>query len=152
MWIPILLLSAHLLTGQWPVDNPEVLAGFQPPDTVWGPGHRGIDLAAHTGDPVQAMEAGTVTFTGIVAGKAIVTVGYPGPEHRRSTYEPVIASVAVGQHVAAGDLLGTVAATGGHCGGQHGCLHVGLRTDSGYLDPATLVARVPAVLKPRAGA
>jgi hypothetical protein len=78
-----------------------------------------------------------------------VSVAYPGSERLRSTYEPVVASVAIGQEVPLGGLLGTVAPVGGHCGGERGCLHVGLRTDTRYLDPRVLVSRLPAVLKPQ---
>lgn len=134
--------------GQWPVGSPTVVEGFSPPSAAWAAGHRGVDLAATTGDAVLAMQAGTVAFVGTVAGKPIVTVSYPGEAGLRSTYEPVIASVRTGDAVREGQLLGTVALLGGHCGGFHGCLHVGLRTDDRYLDPLSLLERRPAVLKP----
>jgi murein DD-endopeptidase MepM/ murein hydrolase activator NlpD len=150
---PALPLAAALLagvvpTGQWPVDDPLVTRYFQPPSARWLAGHRGVDVAAATGDPVRSMAAGTVSFVGVIGGIPVVSVRYPGIEHRRSTYEPVTATVHSGQPVAQGELLGTVAAAGGHCGGNHGCLHIGLKTDTQYLDPASLVRRPPAVLKP----
>lgn len=135
--------------AHWPVDSPDVLIGFAPPGLAWESGHRGVDFSATTGDRVLAMAAGTVAFVGSIAGKPVVTIALPGSEHPRSTYEPVIASVTVGQRVAAGQLIGVVAVLGGHCGGARGCLHVGLRTDAGYLDPLTLVRPPPAILKPR---
>lgn len=143
-WLLILAAPA----GQWPVGSPTVVEGFSPPGQAWDAGHRGIDLAARTGDPVLSMAAGTVAFAGVLAGKPVVTIAYPGPEHLRSTYEPVVAGVAVGEVVAQGQPIGTVAVAGGHCGGAVGCLHVGLRTDDHYLDPRSLIARRPAVLKP----
>lgn len=148
MWITWAAGALAVVMGTWPVADPTVVARFDPPVAAWSSGHRGVDLAARTGDVVRSMAAGTVLFAGTIAGKPVVSVGYPGPDRPRSTYEPVIPSVAVGQQVAEGAVLGTVAVIGGHCGGTRGCLHVGLRTDTRYLDPLTLVGRAPAVLKP----
>jgi murein DD-endopeptidase MepM/ murein hydrolase activator NlpD len=131
--------------GPWPVPGP-ILAPYDPPPFDWQSGHRGVDLAAMPGEPVVAMAAGTVAFAGSVGGVPVVTVRYPGSERLRSTYEPVSALVRVGQRVVAGQRLGVVAAAGGHCSGR--CLHVGLRTDTRYLDPGSLLARPAAVLKP----
>ena len=89
-----------------------------------------------------------MSFVGRIAGKPVISIAYPGAGHPRSTYEPVIASVVVGQHVAEGAVIGTLAAAGGHCGGTAGCLHVGLRTDDHYLDPLSLLDKRPAILKP----
>jgi murein DD-endopeptidase MepM/ murein hydrolase activator NlpD len=134
--------------GHWPVDPPTIVRAFAPPVVAWAAGHRGVDLAASTGQEVRSMAAGVVTFVGDVAGIPVVTVGYPSADGRRSTYEPVIASVRPGQAVNVGTPLGTVAESGGHCGGARGCLHVGLRTDGRYLNPRILVSGEPAVLKP----
>jgi murein DD-endopeptidase MepM/ murein hydrolase activator NlpD len=147
---PLIVVSA-VATGQWPVDSPTITRGFEPPSANWLAGHRGVDLAAEAGDQVRSMAVGTIGFVGQIGGVPVVTVRYPGTGHRRSTYEPVTASVRVGQRVAQGQLIGTVAPAGGHCGGRD-CLHVGLKTDSGYLDPASLLRRPPAILKPTAAA
>ncbi len=98
------------------------------------------------------MAAGVIGFAGTVAGKGVVTVVLAGGA--RLTYEPVRASVRVGTQVRDGQVIGTVVAAGGHCGGERGCLHIGLRATSGagpafYLDPLSLLERRPAVLKPR---
>lgn len=132
--------------GRWPVAAPVVLSGFRPPDAPWAAGHRGVDLAARTGEPVRAVLAGRVAFAGSVAGKPVVTIALP--DGRRVTYEPVRASVREGDSVSAGDVLGALSGSGGHCGGRSGCLHVGLITPSGYADPLGLLGRRPAVLKP----
>ena len=134
--------------GQWPVEPPIVTQAYHPPSVRWGAGHRGVDLRATSGQPVHSMQAGQVAFVGIIDGVPVVTVRYPGPDHRRSTYQPVVPSVTVGQSIPQGAILGAVAPEGGHCGGLVGCLHVGLRTDTAYLDPAILVRRPPAILKP----
>jgi murein DD-endopeptidase MepM/ murein hydrolase activator NlpD len=153
MWMTTLAVAVPvaLFVGHWPVDEPAVIAGYSPPSLHWSNGHRGADFAATTGDRVLSMAAGTVAFVGSIAGKPVVTVALPGPEHLRSTYEPVVATVSVGDIVGPGQQIGTVAVAGGHCGGAAGCLHVGLRTDAGYLDPLSLVRPPPAVLKPRIG-
>ena len=130
--------------GVWPLDQTRVVGSFSPPAKDWLAGHRGVDLAASVGQPVRSMVAGQVVFAGLVAGKPVVSVALP--DGRRVTYEPVRAQVAVGDSVSAGELLGVVAAAGGHC--AVACLHVGLRTPTGYADPLSLLGRRPAVLKP----
>jgi len=148
----ILLTLALAVPAGWPVDDPIVVSVFRPPEADWRAGHRGIDLAARTGDPVRAMASGMVGFAGMIAGKPVVTVVLAGGA--RLTYEPVLATVHAGALVRDGEVIGSVAASGGHCGGGRGCLHVGLRTTTGsgatvYLDPLSLLERRPAVLKPR---
>ena len=148
----VLLALALAFPAGWPVDDPRVVSGFRPPAADWQAGHRGVDLAARTSDPVRAMAAGVVGFAGVIAGKPVVTVTLPGGA--RLTYEPVLASVTVGTLVRDGDVIGRVASSGGHCGGARGCLHVGLRSTTGtgdpaYRDPLSLLERRPAVLKPR---
>jgi murein DD-endopeptidase MepM/ murein hydrolase activator NlpD len=144
--LSVLVALALLPGGGWPVDSPHLMSEFRPPEATWASGHRGIDLAADTGDRVLAMAAGTVAFVGAVGGKPVVTVRHP--DGRRTTYEPVVATVAAGAEVGTGDVIGRVAAAGGHCGGGRGCLHVGLRAGEAYLDPRNLLSRPPAVLKP----
>jgi murein DD-endopeptidase MepM/ murein hydrolase activator NlpD len=148
MWPALALAVAVLPGGAWPVDPPAITRPYRPPGVDWHAGHRGIDLAAITGQTVRAMADGVVGFVGVIGGIPIVTVRYPGDGHRRSTYEPVWAVVRPGQIVRQGDPLGSVAVAGGHCGGLTGCLHVGLRGDAGYLDPASLIGPVTIVLKP----
>lgn len=150
--LSIAVSHALAVPAGWPVDDPRVVSAFRPPAQDWHSGHRGVDLAVATGDPVRAMASGVIGFAGTVGGKPVVTVVLAGGA--RLTYEPVRASVRVGEPVRDGDVIGSVAAAGGHCGGLRGCLHVGLRseTSSGgpvYLDPLRLLDRRPAVLKPR---
>jgi len=128
-------------------------AGFDPPAQDWLAGHRGVDFAALPGTPVRAVAAGVVAFAGPVAGRPVVVVRLP--DGRRTTYEPVRALVGVGEQVAAGATLGVVVDRAGSdpdpAGGRHcasGCLHLGLRTATGYADPLSLLTRPPAVLKP----
>ena len=110
-----------------PVPGP-VVRGFDPPEQRWNAGHRGVDLAAAVGSPVRAAADGEVSVAQTIAGRGVVTIVHGD---LRTTYEPVRASVRVGEQVHAGDVLGTVQA--GHCAA--GCLHFGLKRGEQYLDP-----------------
>jgi murein DD-endopeptidase MepM/ murein hydrolase activator NlpD len=124
----------------WPVGlRPPVLRGWEPPPTPYGRGHRGVDLAAPPGTPVRAVAAGRVSFAGPVAGKGVVSVELTGAGDPplRTTYEPVRPSVAKGDEVAPGALLGTVEPTGSHC--DTPCVHWGLRRADTYLNPLSLL-------------
>ena len=121
----------------WPLDpRPEVVTPFDPPDAPYGAGHRGVDLAAAPSSVVRSAGPGTVLFAGVVAGRGVVSVAHPGG--LRTTYEPVTATVRVGDTVVRGDLLGVLAA--GHPGcAAPACLHWGLRRGALYLDPLALL-------------
>ncbi|MGW0770271.1 murein hydrolase activator EnvC family protein [Streptomyces sp. NPDC002676] len=122
----------------WPVGvRPVVLRGWEPPATAYGPGHRGVDLAAPPGAPVHAVAPGRVTFAGRVAGRGVVSVQLTGTD-LRTTYEPVTPSVKEGDEVGAGELLGTVETAGSHCGTTT-CVHWGLLRGETYLDPLSLL-------------
>ncbi|EPJ39002.1 hypothetical protein STAFG_3982 [Streptomyces afghaniensis 772] len=124
----------------WPVGlRPRVLRGWEPPASVYGPGHRGVDLAAAPGTPVRAVAAGRVAFAGRVAGKGVVSVDLTGTGDPllRTTYEPVTASVEEGQEVEPGEVIGTVDTAGSHCTAT--CVHWGLRRDETYLNPLSLL-------------
>lgn len=133
---------------EWPLDpRPAVVNVFDPPAHRYGAGHRGVDLAGRPGQPVRAVAAGTVSFAGRLAGRGVVVVDHG---RLRSTYEPVDAQVAVGDVVAAGQLLGTLTSDLSHCLPSV-CLHLGAKTASGYLDPLDLLGGGPIRLKPLAG-
>lgn len=125
---------------QWPLDpRPRVLRRFVAPVSTYGPGHRGLDLAAPPGAPVLAVEGGLVTHAGSVAGRGTVTVEHE--DGLRSTYEPVTPGVARGAQVEAGDALGVVQPVGAaapHCATAT-CLHLGARLGPAYLDPLPLL-------------
>ncbi|GAA2101575.1 hypothetical protein GCM10009841_17420 [Microlunatus panaciterrae] len=147
-WLhPVPALAEPLLPppAGWPLaGRPQVLRGFDPPTSRWGPGHRGVDLAADVGDPVLAAAAGTVTFAGRVAGRGVVVVDHGAA---RTTYEPVAPLLPVGARVRAQTALG-VLTTGDHCL-LRSCLHWGLIRDGSYLDPLALVGPVRVRLLPR---
>ncbi len=120
----------------WPLDpTPDVVRGFAPQSRPWGPGHRGVDLLGSMGQPVRAARAGTVSYAGPLAGRGVVVVGHGS---LRTTYEPVVPGVHVGQRVSAGQVVGLLALVGSHCF-PSACLHWGLLRGEEYLDPLSLV-------------
>lgn len=124
----------------WPVtpaggEGPVVERGFAPPAVPWAAGHRGVDLRAGPGAPVRAAAPGRVSYAGQVAGRGVVAIELAGG--LRVTYQPVRASVAVGDEVGAGQVVGVLAVGPWHCPG--GCLHWGLRRGDVYLDPLSLL-------------
>ncbi len=134
--------------GVWPLDpRPPVARGFDPPDTAYGRGHRGVDLLGRAGRPVRSTLAGRVTFAASLAGRGVVVVDHG---FGRTTYQPVQASVRVGEHVGRGQVIGTLRAGGSHCL-PRACLHWGLLRGTTYLDPLVLVGGVPVRLLPLTG-
>ncbi|MFF1305948.1 murein hydrolase activator EnvC family protein [Streptomyces sp. NPDC058307] len=130
-------VSVPVIGRTWPVGTrPTVLRGWEPPATVYGRGHRGVDLAAPADTPVRAVAPGRVSFAGRVAGRGVVSVELTGTD-LRTTYEPVTASVDKGDEVEAGEVVGTVEPTGSHC--TTTCVHWGLRRGESYLDPLSLL-------------
>ncbi|GAA1121404.1 murein hydrolase activator EnvC family protein [Nocardiopsis composta] len=132
----------------WPLaGRPGVVRPFAPPPEPWLPGHRGVDLAAPAGAEVRAAGAGRVAFAGRIAGVGAVSVQHGA---LRTTYLPVVPSVARGDPVAAGDPLGTLDPGARHCPGRP-CLHWGLRLGRDYLDPLGLLGLGAIRLLPPAG-
>ncbi|MEP7333249.1 MAG: peptidoglycan DD-metalloendopeptidase family protein [Terracoccus sp.] len=131
---------------QWPlVPQPSVERGFDLPDRPWLPGHRGVDLRAVVGQSVLAPAAGRVTFSGSLAGRGVVVVAHPNG--LRSTFEPVVGGVAVGQNVAPGQRVAQVSGGAGHCA-PIACLHWGVLRARAYLDPLSFLDRRPVLLLP----
>lgn len=150
--LPALLLLAGALTAPcaasaqetqsqprftWPLSPaPQVTRPFDAPDTPYGPGHRGVDLAASPGQPVLAAGPGVVVFAGRIAGEGIVSIDHDGG--LRTTYEPVTPTVAAGTQTSTGQQIGTVEP--GHPGcPTAACLHWGVRRGEEYLNPLALI-------------
>jgi murein DD-endopeptidase MepM/ murein hydrolase activator NlpD len=113
----------------------QVLRRFDPPRSVYGPGHRGVDLALDPGGAVLAAADGTVRFAGPVAGRGVMVVAHP--DGVSTEYEPVRPLVSVGATVHAGQPIGRLSGTHRGCPGS--CLHWGARRAGAYLDPLSLL-------------
>jgi murein DD-endopeptidase MepM/ murein hydrolase activator NlpD len=118
-------------TWTWPVVGP-VGRGFDPPDSPYGSGHRGIDIAAPVGTPVRAPASGAVSFAGNVGGHLFLTIDHG--EGLLSTCS-FLSSLLVrrGDLVAQGQV---VALSGpGHVGDPAPSVHLGVRLNGQYVDP-----------------
>ncbi|HEY0249037.1 MAG TPA: peptidoglycan DD-metalloendopeptidase family protein [Gryllotalpicola sp.] len=129
----------------WPISPPgAILRPFEAPAGPYAAGHRGIDIAAGPGEAVLAPAAGTVTFTGVVVDRPVVTIRLD--DDVLVSLEPVTGELPLGGHAAAGQRLGAVA-HGGHCDAR--CVHLGVRVAGEYVNPLLFLAGVPpAVLLP----
>lgn len=129
----------------WPVAGPRrVIAPFRAPAHEYGPGHRGMDIAAELGADVRAPADGVVAFRGTVVDRPLLTLD-TGDSHI-ITLAPMDSSLLPGEVVEAGTVIGTVA-VGGHA--VRGALHVGVRVGGDYVNPRPLFGEVPrAVLLP----
>lgn len=110
-----------------PVDAP-VADPFRSPDDPYGSGNRGIEYDTEPGDVVRAAAAGTVVFSGAVAGSLHVTIDHGGGVVSSYSYLLRV-SVRVGGRVSQGQV---VAIAGDR-------MHFGVRVDGSYVDPATLI-------------
>lgn len=131
--------------GTWPLEPlPEVVSAFDPPDSPWGAGHRGVDLLGGLGQQVRAAMNGRISFAAPLAGRGVVVVDHG---RTRTTYEPLVPTVAVGDTVSAGQVIGRLSSPGSHCWPRL-CLHWGWKRGETYLDPLLLVGGGPVRLLP----
>lgn len=94
--------------------------------------HRGVDVAAPMGTPIVAAAAGTVTYAGEMGSYGeIVIIDHGNGIESRYAHQAWV-DVAVGQPVAAGDVIGAVGSTG-RSTGPH--LHFEIRVDGTAVDP-----------------
>jgi murein DD-endopeptidase MepM/ murein hydrolase activator NlpD len=120
----------------WMPAHGAVVRGFDARAGPYGPGHRGIDIAAPAGTIARAPAAGKVVFAGPVAGTTWVSLLVaPGV---RVTLGPLL-DPTTARRVRLGDPLGRVG-PGHQVGGV--TLHLSARVDGVYVDPlAYLVDR-----------
>ena len=120
-----------------PVDS-VITRYFEPPESDYGRGHRGIDYGVVPGVKVRAAAAGIVSFAGQVAGTNAVTLDHgAGVE---TTYSRLgIISVLPGTRIDQGHFVGTSSAA--HPGEWAG-LHFGVKVRDRYVDPLTYLGPV----------
>jgi murein DD-endopeptidase MepM/ murein hydrolase activator NlpD len=138
-------------SGRWvaPLSGPlDVTTPFRPPAVRWGAGHRGVDLAGSARAEVRAAGSGRIAYAGRLAGRGVVAVAHGA---LRTTYEPLEASLRVGDVVARGNPIGRL--TAGHDPARPAryILHWGVRRGETYLDPMSLLGARPVRLLPRWG-
>ena len=102
------------------------------PQQPWLAGHRGLDLVAHVGEPITAPATGVITFVGFVVDRPLISIRHD--QGLVSSFEPIDSTAAVGDVVARGKTIGTVADARDHCARSQ-CVHGGLRLDGTYVDP-----------------
>ncbi|WP_449281599.1 murein hydrolase activator EnvC family protein [Leucobacter sp.] len=119
----------------------EVSGPYRAPPHRYGSGHRGIDLAASPGQAVVAPAAGTVSYSGRVVDRGVLSIRVD--ERTVYTLEPVSSGLSAGAAVTSGAVLGEVA-SGGHCLAE--CVHLGVRVDGEYVNPLRYLLRRPVLL------
>ena len=137
-------------SGQWrwpATGSHRVVNPYRPPAHDWLPGHRGVDLGVGSSRVVYAVGVGRVSFVGQIAQRSVIVIAHAG--NLRTTYEPVTATVRLGQRVAAGQRIGMLQRNGSHC--RPSCLHLGLKRGTTYLNPLLLFAPTRARLLPHLG-
>ncbi|WP_166408896.1 murein hydrolase activator EnvC family protein [Labedella phragmitis] len=127
-------VAAARADWSWPTaGRRHIVDAFDAPEHRFGAGHRGIDIAAAVGETITASANGTVIFSGPVAGRSVITVDHGGG--LVSSYDPIVPNVRSGAPVSAGHVLGTLGPGHAmHC--RSGCVHLGVRFEGAYVDPA----------------
>ncbi|HUG75700.1 MAG TPA: M23 family metallopeptidase [Acidimicrobiia bacterium] len=126
-----LALSWCLFTP--PVDGP-VIRPFAPVGAYGG--HWGIDLAVPEGTPVRPIAPGVVSFAGMVAGRASVTVDHGGAVRSSYSYLSSLLTTA-GQRVDRSTLVGVTGVDRGIP-----ALHLSVRVGGIYVDPTRVCSRL----------
>jgi peptidase M23-like protein len=129
------------LAWAWPVDGPVLRPFVLGDDPYAGGQHRGVDIGAAPREPVRAPAAGDVTFAGTVpTGGKTLTIrtgdGYAVTLLHLGAY-----SVARGQAVAEGDVVGAAGASGAPAETTP-YVYLGIRRaddPNGYVDPLSLL-------------
>ena len=140
VWVGVLVGSLFVAGGPaalagaapcyLPPTSAPVAEPYRAPSCRYCPGHRAIDFATPIGAPLRAVAAGTVTFSGMVAGVLYVVIDQG--DGLRATYGglgSVAQGVGVGAAVGVGSTVGFAAGT----------TLFGLRRGDQYVDPTPLL-------------
>lgn len=127
----------------WPVEGAhEITEPFRAPAHRYGPGHRGMDIAAV--GSLRSPASGVVAFRGTVVDRGVLTIDHG--DGYVITLEPVVSDLGPGDVVEAGQIIAD-AAEGGHS--PPGTVHIGVRLHGEYVNPRPLFGDVPrAILYP----
>jgi murein DD-endopeptidase MepM/ murein hydrolase activator NlpD len=118
--------------------DPRITSGFsrgrRHPVLDYVRAHNGVDYAAPPGAPVAAVANGTVLFAGWTngGGRTVKIRHATGYDSEYLHLSAIAGGVRVGAHVAQGELIGRVGATG-LVTGPH--LHYGLKRNGAYVNP-----------------
>lgn len=100
---------------------------------------------ASVGQPVLSAAEGVVAFSGVIAGRGVITVRHAAG--LRTTYEPVDGRLTAGARVHRGNPIGVISPTAGHCPPAT-CLHWGAISAATYRDPLLLLGVGRPILLP----
>ena len=109
-----------------------VIRGFDPPDSPYGSGHRGIDIAATVDMLVRAPAAGVVTFAGNVGGRLFVTIDHGGGLLSTCSF---LSAVLVHRNDLVAEGEGVALSGTGHVGDTTPNVHLGVRLNGQYVNP-----------------
>ena len=115
-----------------PVDQYRLTSRFGDVGRHWKKAHTGLDFAAPTGTPIRAITAGTITTAGYVGAYGNLTKLTTADGTVFYYAHQTTIAVALGQKVVAGQVIGTVGATG-NVTGPH--LHLEVRIGGIPTDP-----------------
>lgn len=133
-------LGQETLSYDWPSGREvPVVRQFSAPEERWLAGHRGVDLAMEESSQVLAAGDGRVIHAGNLNDRNLVSIQHA--DGLRTTYEPISPSIAKGDVVVKGQIIGILES--GHAGPTP-VLHWGAkRPGDDYIDPLSLLNRVP---------
>ena len=136
--------AASSARWDWPSAAPHPLVRpYIAPENPYSSGHRGIDIDVGSADTVRAPTTGVVHFTGTVVDRPVLSLRHPGG--LITSYEPVTSTLARGDVVIQGQVIGKVQE--GHC--LRPCLHFGVRLNGDYVSPLNYLSTTPrAILLP----
>jgi murein DD-endopeptidase MepM/ murein hydrolase activator NlpD len=139
-WAPVEPQSPRVPALWMPVTGP-LVRGFDARAGPYGPGHRGIDIAAPVGELVGAPAAGRVVFAGPVAGVTWVTLEVaPGV---LVTLGPLLDPVATATRVRSKAPVGRIGPGHAATPAAPAALHLSVRVDGVYVDPLVCLVDRP---------
>lgn len=129
-----------------PIKSGKLIKEFDPPDEKWLAGHRGVDYLSEENETIYAPANGTISFSGVVANKPVVTIDHGV---LKSTFEPAISDKKVGQEVKKGEEFANVSfgsdKSNSHCSIEK-CLHWGVKNGDNYVNPLSKLNCCPIIL------